>query len=112
MLTMVIRTQIQKGKEAAFEAAAAEQVAKVQRTEPGTILYTLLRNPNQPGEYLWIEAYQDEAALAAHRDESIKSWRPIYEPMLAGPSEPLRFGTADVVAGMSREARWAAIEEL
>lgn len=106
MITMVVRFKISEGKQAEFEAAAAEQIAKVRENEPGTILYTLLRSQTDPTEYVMLEAYRDEAAFNFHSAESAKWWRPTYQSFISRPNIVERL---DEVAGLGREAIWGKV---
>jgi quinol monooxygenase YgiN len=105
MLTIVVRFKLQEGKEAEFEGAAAEQVRRVQENEPGTLLYTLLHSQTESTEYVFLEAYRDDAAFAAHGAESQRWWRPTYQSFIARPNVVERL---DDVAGFGRDATWPA----
>lgn len=66
MLAVIARIKVKPGMEGEFEAVATELAAKVNAGEPGCRLYTLCRGAN-PQAYVFLERYDDEAALDAHR---------------------------------------------
>lgn len=101
--TMVIRLKVQEGKQEEFEARAAEQVERVFKNEPGTLLYTLVRSQTDPTEYFFLEAYKDDEALAAHIAEFQKIWGPQMNALIARPNIVER---TDPVAGFARETSW------
>jgi quinol monooxygenase YgiN len=43
-----------------------EELVDASRAEPGCLQYVLLENVDAPGEYIFIEEWRDDAALAAH----------------------------------------------
>lgn len=66
MVTVIARLQVQPGKEADFEAAAAKMVEHVKANEPGTTTYLLYKAQADPTTYVFYEQYTDQAALGAH----------------------------------------------
>ena len=66
MLAIIARIKVKPGMEGEFEAVASELVARVNAGEPGCKLYTLCRG-EAPETYVFLERYDDEAALEAHR---------------------------------------------
>jgi len=67
--SIVATIRVKAGEEAAVETIARKLVAAVNANEPGCMLYTLNKgNPdNDPLTYAFIERYQDEDAVKAHR---------------------------------------------
>lgn len=66
MLGIVATIKTKPGQDAAFEEVAKALVAAVNANEPGCLLYTLLK-AEEPNTYVFMERYQDEAAMQAHR---------------------------------------------
>jgi quinol monooxygenase YgiN len=66
MLGIVATIKTKPGHDAAFEELAKALVAAVNAHEPGCLLYTLFK-AEEPDTYVFLERYQDEAALQAHR---------------------------------------------
>jgi quinol monooxygenase YgiN len=66
MLGVVATIKVKAGMEKEFEAVAKELVAKVRANEPGCALYALHHGAT-PGTYVFMERYQDQAAVDAHR---------------------------------------------
>jgi quinol monooxygenase YgiN len=69
MLGIVATIKTKPGQDAAFEELAKALVAAVNANEPGCLLYTLFK-AEEPNTYVFLERYQDEAALQAHRSTS------------------------------------------
>jgi quinol monooxygenase YgiN len=66
MIQSVIATvRVRAGAEADFEAIAKKLVAAT-NAEPGCLLYTLNKG-EEPQTYVFMERYQDEEAVKAHR---------------------------------------------
>jgi len=70
--------------------AAGEQVAELllkhisaTRAEPGNLGFTVLRDPENPGNFVLFEQYVDEAAFRAHADS------PHYQEFVAEGIRPL-----------------------
>jgi quinol monooxygenase YgiN len=56
----------QPGKNAEFEKLLVDFVNTVKATEPGTLVYQLVRSDKDPNAYFMLELYADQAALDAH----------------------------------------------
>jgi quinol monooxygenase YgiN len=54
------------GQEAAFEALFSGLREEMRETEPGCLVYALLRSGSDPRAYIVHEQYADQAALDAH----------------------------------------------
>jgi quinol monooxygenase YgiN len=67
MIGVVARLKAAAGKEAEFEAAALRLQAAVNANEPGCLLYRAFRVHDEPGVYVFMEQYRDQAAVDAHR---------------------------------------------
>jgi quinol monooxygenase YgiN len=66
VLGIVATLKTKPGQDVAFEELAKTLVAAVHANEPGCLLYTLFK-AEEPNTYVFLERYQDEAALQAHR---------------------------------------------
>jgi quinol monooxygenase YgiN len=64
MLAVVAKLKVAPGKEAEFEKVMLGLAAEVRKNEPGNKMYTLCKD--EAGQYVVLELYDDEAALAAH----------------------------------------------
>lgn len=66
MIGVMAKLKVKEGQADAFEAVAAKLVAAVNADEPGNLMYRLYK-ADEPNTYVFMERYQDEAALEAHR---------------------------------------------
>lgn len=65
MLALIARMKVREGKESDFERVMGHLAAQVRSNEPGCKLYALCK-AKEPGEYVVLERYDDQAALSAH----------------------------------------------
>jgi quinol monooxygenase YgiN len=76
MIVMMARFRVLEGKEDEALEAARAMVQGVRDGEPGCLAYVCHRSFADPAEIVWYEAYEDEAALAAHgASEHMKAFR-------------------------------------
>jgi quinol monooxygenase YgiN len=68
MLTVVAKIRAAKGKGDALAALLTEQVAAVQKAEPGCLVYRPHRSVKDPDLFIFYEQYKDAAAFEAHRN--------------------------------------------
>jgi quinol monooxygenase YgiN len=66
MLAVVATIKVKPGMEKDFETVAKELVGQVNANEPGCKLYAL-HTGDQPGTYVFLERYVDQAAVDHHR---------------------------------------------
>jgi quinol monooxygenase YgiN len=66
MLTFTAKLTVKAGQEDEFERVMRMAVPKV-REEPGNHAYLFHRSTERPNVFMFYEAYEDEAALTAHR---------------------------------------------
>ena len=66
MLGVVAKIKVKEGMQQQFEAVAMKLVSAVRANEPGCKLYALHRSED-PLTYVFLEQYQDQAAVEAHR---------------------------------------------
>lgn len=89
MLAIIARLNVAEGKEAEFEKHMLGLADQVRANEPGNSLYELCRDGD--GNYLVLELYQDEEALAAHgQSEHFKAAGAGFRGLMAGPPEITR----------------------
>lgn len=65
MLGATVYIKVKEGCEGDFEAVAKEMIDAVRANEPGNEFYSLFRT-ERPREYVFIERWQDQAAMDAH----------------------------------------------
>lgn len=88
MIAVTAALTVKEGMEAAFVEAAQALVAAVRANEPGCRLYTFSKSRTVPGLFVVLELYDDEAAIAAHRNSAhFKSLSPALGACLAAPPE-------------------------
>ena len=86
MIGVVAKLNVAAGKEAEFETAMLALAEQVRANEPGCHLYTLCKD--EAGQYVVMELYEDEAALAAHgQSEHFKASGKTFAGVMAGPPE-------------------------
>lgn len=82
---------IKDGSQAEFEAIAGELVAAVNANEPGCQLYRLFKVRESTTQYGFLERYQDQAAVDAHRAaEYFKRLGKQMAPLMDGPPQITR----------------------
>lgn len=63
----IVRLTVRQGEEAAFEEAFLALRTEVLAREPGCLMYDLYRARTGAQDYVILERWADEAALAHHR---------------------------------------------
>lgn len=87
-MTIIAKLKVHAGKEAAFEAVAAEMVEYVKKNEPGTRTYIMHKSTADPTEYVFYEVYVDQAAAGAHSSsEQMMKFFAATRGLLAGHPE-------------------------
>ena len=66
MIGVTAKLFIAKGKEAEFETAALDLMAKVIANEPGVLTYQLYKSKEDANTYIFMEQYVTQEALEAH----------------------------------------------
>ncbi len=66
MITVIAKLKVKAGSDAAFRQAADKMIAHVTANEPGALTYVLYRSTADPNEFVFLEVYADQAALAVH----------------------------------------------
>ena len=89
MLGVIAKLNVKEGKEAEFETAMLDLAEAVQANEPGNQLYQLCKDGD--GNYVVMELYSDEAALAAHgQSDHFKASGASFKGVMGGPPEITR----------------------
>ena len=85
MIGVIAELPIKEGKQADFEAMAKDLIAQIKANEPGCLMYELHRKHGSETDYVMVEKYADEAALAAHgKSDHFKAAQPAFGACLAG----------------------------
>ena len=72
--------------------AATEENATASRDEPGVVRFDVLSDRADPGHFVLVEIYRDEAAAAAHKETAhYERWRDAVAPMMARPRQSARY---------------------
>jgi quinol monooxygenase YgiN len=66
MIGVIATLKVKDGQQADFETTAMRLVAAVRANEPGCLTYALHRT-DDPLTYVFLERYQDQDAIEAHR---------------------------------------------
>jgi len=66
MLTIIARLKMRAGKEEEALERLRTMVSAAEAEEPGTLAYICHRSQNDPSEIIFVEMYEDDAALQAH----------------------------------------------
>jgi quinol monooxygenase YgiN len=78
--------------------AIDEFVRYVKANEPGTHMYLVWQEKNDPTRFLHLFIFEDEAAQARHgKSDAVKKFESVYSPELVGGS--VVFTTYEMVAG-------------
>lgn len=86
MLAVIAKLNVKEGAEADFEKAMLNLAEQVRANEDGNDLYTLCKDAD--GNYVVMELYADEAALAAHgQSEHFKAAGAGFAGKMGGPPE-------------------------
>lgn len=89
MLAVIAKLNVAEGKEADFEKHMLGLAEQVRANEPGNDMYTLCRD--EEGNYIVLELYKDEEALAAHgASEHFKAAGAGFKGLMAGAPEITR----------------------
>lgn len=88
--SIVATIKVKDGQQSEFETAALKLVQAVNANESGCLLYTLSKG-DDPHTYVFMERYQDENAMAAHRSsDHFKTYGREMGAFMDGPAAVLR----------------------
>ncbi len=65
---LVVQFELLQGHEEAFDVLAAETVASIKASEPGTLVYLTHTDRTSPDVRVFYELYRDDAAFQAHEE--------------------------------------------
>ena len=86
MIAVIAKLNVTEGKGAEFEKAMLALASQVREKEAGNHLYTLCQNDD--GDYIVLELYDDEEALAAHGQSAhFKASGASFKGLMSGPPE-------------------------
>ena len=89
MIGVVAKLNVKAGMEAEFEEVFLTLSEAVRANEPGCIMYQLCKDDD--GNYVVMEMYADEEALAAHgQSEHFKAAGAGFKGKMGGPPEITR----------------------
>jgi autoinducer 2-degrading protein len=101
MIHVLVQFRVQPGKEAEAEAAIKAVVAAVEENEPGAVMYMFLRNPKDLGLITVQEIWQDDAAIAAHREQPhMKRFNQAFRDVFDASTVSIQ--RQELIAGFSR----------
>lgn len=90
-LQVVARFRAKPGQEAALRAVLASLIAPT-LAEPGCYQYDLIQHAQDPAEFVFIEDWEDDAALDAHLQTAhVQSGLARGTPLVAAPPELHRY---------------------
>jgi quinol monooxygenase YgiN len=70
---------------ARFDELTAEVIGKINKREPGTLLYTTATVENEPLARVFYELYRDRAAFQAHENaDHVRDFHTRKDPLLTG----------------------------
>lgn len=88
MIGVIARMKIKDGQQAPFETVFNELSAKIRANEPGNKAYQLCHSRTDATQYVVLELYESDAALAAHKaSEHMRAVGPALAPLLAARPE-------------------------
>lgn len=87
VIVLISKNILQSGKELEF-LEIGQKLAEATRKEPGCCFYRLAKDENEPDTYYFIEAYEDDAALIAHKNSPyFQHYVPLLSKTRTKPSE-------------------------
>jgi len=95
MIVLLAKSVLLEGKQQEF-IAVAEKLVKATREEPGCVYYDLVQDASDDKVFYFVEKYQDEAAVEAHKNsEHFQTYVPMMNTFRVGPSEVTKCVTVD-----------------
>lgn len=90
MIALIAKMPVAPGKEADLETGMQKLIDVVRAEEPGNKLYTLVKSDD--GEYLMMELYDNEEALAVHgKSDAFKAAAAGLAGVMAGRPEVTKY---------------------
>jgi quinol monooxygenase YgiN len=91
MYIVHVHIQIKPGTEQAFIAASLEN-ARNSVQEPGIARFDVIRETENPSEFVLVEVYHDTAAAAKHKETAhYAKWRDTVADMMAAPRKGIKY---------------------
>lgn len=88
----------------AFEKASTEN-AKNSVLEPGCVRFDVIRQADDPTQFVLVEVYRSAEAAAAHKETAhYQTWRDTVEPMMQKPRQSIKYAPVFPLA----ESLWAS----
>ena len=82
---VVATLKVADGKGEEFEGVFRDLAAQVRANEPGNQVYQVFKSRKEPGTYIVMEIYADQAALEAHgKSDHFRAAGPKIGPTMAG----------------------------
>ncbi len=95
MIVLLAKSVLLDGKQAEF-ITIAEKLVKATREEPGCIYYDLAQDAEDEKVFYFVEKYQDEAAVQAHKtSEHFQTYVPMMDALRESASEVKKYVTVD-----------------
>lgn len=84
MIGVIAKMRIKDGRQAEFESVFNELSSKIRNGEPGNKAYQLCRSRTDATQYVVLELYESDAALAVHKaSEHMRAVGPALATLLA-----------------------------
>ena len=93
MFLVLVYAHVKNESIEAFKAASLEN-ARNSVKEPGIARFDVIQAQHDPAHFLLYEAYQDEAAAAAHKETAhYKTWRDAVADMMAEQRRGVKYNS-------------------
>jgi quinol monooxygenase YgiN len=87
MIRLIVTIRVRPDSTEAWIAATLDNEAE-SRKEPGILAFDLFRDRDDPGRFVLVEDYRDDAAMAAHKETAhYLRWKSSTEPLQAAVRE-------------------------
>ncbi len=91
MFVLMVTVKVKPEKRQQFLEVIEDDSISSVRDEPGCVRFDVLQDNADPNTYYFYEVYQDEAAVAAHRQTPhLARWLKASEEVLSEPSQVTR----------------------
>lgn len=88
MMGIVATLKVKEGKEAVLEAEVKSMMATMETAEPGCLQFDMFTHSSEPGTYVMMERYADQAAVDAHMNSAhFQTLVKNLQDVLAGPPD-------------------------
>ena len=95
MIVLLAKSTLLDGKQQEF-ITVAEKLVKATREEAGCIYYDLVQDVADENVFCFVEKYQDEAAVEAHKASvHFRTYVPMMNELREGPPEVTKCMTVD-----------------